>query len=45
MLKKFTILILITICLTGFVAGCGTKGPPTPPDESKQINEPDNWEI
>ena len=47
MLKKITILIFIVICLMGIVTGCGTKGPPTPPEpgESKKINNPINWEV
>ncbi len=36
MLKKVTILILLTVCLSGMALGCGIKKAPTPPEEPAQ---------
>ncbi len=32
MLKKLSILMLIMVCLSAAVFGCGIKSPPIPPD-------------
>lgn len=36
MLKKFAVLMLLAVCLSGVIWGCGVKGPPRPPDEPAQ---------